>query len=383
MSADQCHICASARLDMHVGYSRLHRVTSDCKPWPSGGRLATCRQCGCTQAICDGLWRAEINSIYDDYSIYYQGAGDEQKVFDSSSGQLLPRSEILVRSIRSFCCLDDKGVALDVGCGNGAFLKVFGAVLPDWELYGTEYNVKYKRTVEALPGVKRMFTGSVDQVTEKIDFLSLIHVLEHIENPKTLLNDVRNVMADDGMLFVELPSWSDNPFELLIADHATHFTVETASDLVARARFKLAFAGNSWITKEISLVGSAALPSEGASTSCITSDFDKVERVILWLEATADKMRNTAAASSCFGIFGTSIASTWLMGELGHPPDFFVDEDPARIGGRHFGVPVLAPSEVSPDAEVFVAQPPALAAKIAQRLQNVRGRYIVPADEEP
>lgn len=378
MSAKHCHLCGCLQLDIHCGYSRLQRVTSDCKPWPSGGRLATCRECGCTQAICDDVWQAEIRQIYDNYSIYYQGAGDEQKVFDLSAQKMLPRSEVLIRNIRSVCALAEKGKALDVGCGNGAFLKAFGAALPNWELYGTEYNAKYKEVVEALPGVRCMFTGPLNEAGRGFAFLSLVHVLEHIDEPAGFLRDLKTIMIERGLLFIELPSWIDNPFELLIADHATHFTCDTASRLLAESGFQIVCAGNSWIQKEISVVGSPNPSPQSQGAKTLRSDFGHVEKTISWLEATAAKARDLSHASDVFGIFGTSIASTWLTAEIEISPDFYVDEDPARIGGSHFGVPILAPEQVPESANVFIAQSLRSADSIAARLAGMPGQYEVP-----
>jgi hypothetical protein len=58
-----------------------------------------------------------------------------------------------------------------------------------------------------------------------------------------------------------------------------------------------------------------------------------------------DKAR-LSPGSRPFGIFGTSIAGTWLYGELGDRTSFFVDEDPARAGKAHLGVRIIAPPNV-------------------------------------
>jgi hypothetical protein len=47
---------------------------------------------------------------------------------------------------------------------------------------------------------------------------------------------------------------------------------------------------------------------------------------------------------------------------------FFVDEDPARAGGRHLERPVLAPGRVPAGAEVLIPAPPAQAEALARRL---------------
>lgn len=72
-----CQVCGG-QLQKVDAYSHLPRVTSDCKPWPSGGTLALCVECGAIQKIPDAVWLDEISRIYKDYQIYQLSGGSEQ-----------------------------------------------------------------------------------------------------------------------------------------------------------------------------------------------------------------------------------------------------------------------------------------------------------------
>jgi SAM-dependent methyltransferase len=366
MKANKCHVCSSGDLYEHEGYRSLMRVTSDCKPWKPGGGLCTCRNCGCTQAVCDQDWRESIEFIYAGYDIYYQGGGEEQKVFDSATGRTLPRSEWLLERISQHARLRLCGRALDVGCGNGRFLKAFGSAYPDWRLSGTEFNAKYRATVESLPGVEHFFTGPLSKVPGDFDLVFLIHVLEHIEDPIPFLSEVGTKLSANGLLFVELPSYESNPFELLIIDHATHYTLAAAAWALSQAGFKSLVSNDTWVVKELSFLakrGAAELPVPKVS-------LERVEETIRWLQLVAKTAREMSSKGGPFGIFGTSIAATWLTAELGDPPSFFVDEDVNRIGHLHLGVPIVSPAQVSTGSTVFVAQPIPIARLIADRLRR-------------
>ncbi len=377
MRIETCHVCESGDVREHERYRGLQRITSDCKPWPSGGRLQTCRSCGCSQVICDEAWQASIQSIYENYTIYYQGGGEEQKVFNAATAETLPRSEWLLDRIAAHTQLAPTGRALDIGCGNGRFLKAFGAKHPNWNLYGTEFDAKYKDLVESLPGVEEMFVGGLETLPDGYDFVSLIHVLEHIEKPLSFLAAVKKKISSGGLLFVELPTYHGTPFELLITDHATHFTLESAARMLEQAGFEVLHACSDWVAKELSLL---AIPSRSAAKSLpVASDGQDVESTITWLLETSQQMRTVAAASHSFGILGTSIAAAWLTSELGRVPDFYVDEDPNRIGRTYNGAPILSSSAVPVGSDVFIGQPSELARKIADRLGAGPGRYHVPA----
>ena len=99
-------------------------------------------------------------------------------------------------------------------------------------------------------------------------------------------------------------------------------------------------------------------------------------RRVEWLGSVAT-WANTLSIKGRPGIFGTSIAATWLLGER---PDveFFVDEDPSRIGQEHQGRPILGPADVPSGSGVLVALPPALAAAVAGRLGRLDVSYHLP-----
>ena len=64
-----CHVCHEPSVQIVPGYEKFSSVTSDCKPWPKGGRLGVCRTCGCVQKIIDSAWKSEVDKIYRAYSI--------------------------------------------------------------------------------------------------------------------------------------------------------------------------------------------------------------------------------------------------------------------------------------------------------------------------
>lgn len=375
MNNTSCHVCGAEALYEHEGYRNLKRVTSDCKPWSTGGRLCTCETCGCTQVVCDEAWRKSIQSIYCDYTIYYQGEGEEQKIFDLVTNRMWPRSEWLLKMMKREVQLPEKGRALDFGCGNGRFLKAFGAAYPTWKLAGVEFDAKYRSIVEALPGVEKLYTEA--DLPTGFDFISLIHVLEHIENPISFLKKLRTKLLSNGLLFVELPSYENNPFELLIADHATHYSLKSAQWVLQQAGFSSLVTSDQWLSKELSLLGRA---KEGITLSYTQSSPELVEAAISWLHHVVAEANKARKQGKIFGILGTSIAGTWLANELGDMPDFFVDEDQNRIGRMHMGVPIYAPSNAPDKSIIFIAQPESISTRIVARLkrrENVVYHYAI------
>ena len=355
-------------------FTALKRVTSDCKPWPAGGKLGVCETCSTAQNIVDDTWREECHRIYSSYTIYHQASGTEQPVFDLSSGAPTARSDRFLTNLGKAVALPERGRLLDIGCGNGGFLRSFARSYPQWRLTGSEYDAKYKPEVESIPGVEACFVGDIAELPDRFDAVSLIHVLEHLESPHDVLKNVRDKLHQRGHLIVELPYYVENPFVLTVADHATHFDATTTCSLLVTAGFSPTHVTSGWVPKELSLVADKTQPATARNDIPAGDPIAAVR----WLESVRDQAAEIANHSKHFGILGTSIAATWLYAELTEKVEFFVDEDATRTGKKMFGIPVLAPAQVPADGDIYISLPVNLAKNVSNRVKDRPGRYHVP-----
>jgi SAM-dependent methyltransferase len=373
-----CSICGGGTLEEMTDYRVLRRVTSDCRAWPAGGQLGVCRACGAAQKPADDAFLADIDAIYKSYTIYHQAAGAEQAVFEQASGLPASRSVRLLSTFRSQAGLKSTGRMLDVGCGNGATIRAFGEVAPGWTKAGTEFDGKYRAEVESIPSTERLYVGPVEDVPGAFDVITMIHVLEHIVDPVAVLATLRGKLAPGGLLLIEVPHHPANPFELLIADHRSHFTADSLTRALVAAGYEIVSVATDWIPKELSVV---ARPATAAVTMPPPVDAaaarERISHSLAWLRSTADHLRQLGEENA-LGLFGTSIAGTWLAAEAGEAIAFFVDEDPNRVGRTYLGRPVHAPANVPTGTRVFVGLPPALAAGICSRLATPGVTFIPP-----
>ena len=368
----RCHVCGGQHFELFDEYTWFHRVTSDCKPWARGGTLVLCHSCGCVQKLIDTTWQAETDAIYDAYSIYYQSAGAEQVVFDQKSGASTTRSSKILSCVSQVIRLPETGKHLDIGCGNGALLHLFHEKFLEWTLYGVELNGKYKDMVEAIPRVQKMYISSnLDDIHDTFDCITMVHVLEHILHPKEYLEKIHALLHSDGVLIIEVPFFAKNPFDLLIADHCTHFSEISLWSLLQKTGFDVIYSSTTCIIKELTLV--ARKRNDKSQETLLQLDnkktSDTVVKCIEWLNSN---IRDSIAyaKNGQFGIFGTSIAATWLFSEISDKVQFFVDEDLDRVDKMHLGRPVYLPERVPPNSNVFLPFCPQQALKIKTRLEK-------------
>ncbi len=366
-----CHNCGTAPLRRAPGYENFFRVTSDCKPWPTGGQMGLCEACGLVQAVTDSRWENESREIYTRYDIYHQSGGIEQTVFNPATGKGRARSDAIVEGLTQTAKLPERGRLLDIGCGNGAFLRACSRSLAGWTFCGSEFDTRHRATVEAIPGVERLYSGSLAEIPGEFDVISLIHVLEHIPAPTTFLKQVVTKLKPGGWLLVEVPDCCINPFFLLVADHASHFSPGSLSTVVGGAGFEVLQAGDAWVAKEISLLARKPVGAAPAIPVCPPAQAEQTYNHWKFLNESIAKAKALASGGT-LGIFGTSIGATWLDAQLTNVAAFFVDEDPHRVGKQHEGRPIHAVKDIPAGAIVFIVLPPALAQRIAERLRPIR-----------
>jgi hypothetical protein len=163
----------------------------------------------------------------------------------------------------------------------------------------------------------------------------------------------------------------------LVADHSTHFTPATVRALVGSVGYEAAAVTTDWVPKELTVVARRAEGPADATSGADGTEQRTLAHGVAWVRSVVEAARRCAAASD-FGLFGTSIAATWLGSELGDRVRYFVDEDPSRVGKTFMGRPVYSPSQVPPGGQVFLVLARGLAEAVERRLARPGVTYHLP-----
>lgn len=138
---------------------------------------------------------------------------------------------------------------LDVGCNTGAFLSRF--VQSGWNGYGVEPSQNMSRVAQEkyqLDNIQTCLFQTGTFPVESFDFVSLLHTLEHLENPSLILNDIREVLRPDGTLYIEVPDIfhpkSSFYTSYFAAPHLYVFSHKTLKRLLATHGFRVVASGN-------------------------------------------------------------------------------------------------------------------------------------------
>lgn len=379
-----CHVCGFADVESLVQEGTDFRlVSSDVQPVPGMAEFSICAHCLTVQKAITPAWQAMTERIYANYDINHQSRGAEPMVFDTTKGSG-PRSEILLRNFLDVVDLPEQGRLLDVGCSNGNLLTSFHGLRPTWKLSGAELVDTWRDTVLALPGVEAFYSGPEPAYDGSFDVISLSHVLEHIPDPVPFLKSISGSLGEHGRILLASPNLRQNPIDLVIADHCTHFDEESLSYVIERAGLTVELLSARLLPKELVAIlalRKAADASQRGGVDVIADGLGSKERCLFYfklLDEVRKAARSAAAEKRPFGIMGSSIAACWMKMELNGKVDFFVDEDPHRIGHRLAGLPILASPQVPPGALVFIPMSVAVSEKIMQRWKHlpIDFRYV-------
>jgi SAM-dependent methyltransferase len=106
-----------------------------------------------------------------------------------------------------------KGRILDVGCSSGKFLYRLREM--GWETHGVEVDAG-AAALAASRGL-HVFHGALEQARyprEYFDVATVVHVLEHVHEPRTFLKEIWRVLKPGGKLYVEVPNLKSFNFRM-------------------------------------------------------------------------------------------------------------------------------------------------------------------------
>jgi len=207
---------------LHIYFNKiLEKYFENGKPIPKYFEQTSCYNCGSsgisnlftvnrfTHVRCNNCHMVYINPRFKEsiaHNLY-----NEKDYTEFYKIKLIPsidyrRNVLAVNKYNQIMrFFDAPGKVMDIGCGLGEVLSVFKE--KGWDSLGIEFNefaANYSRTEFGLKVVNKSIYDF--DSSEKYDLIMLWGVLEHFFEPGKVLDKAYELLNDDGLLVLEVPS---------------------------------------------------------------------------------------------------------------------------------------------------------------------------------
>lgn len=190
--------------------------------------------------VCKSCGNIQQTKYYDEkateafYTNYYRNIYDPESPTERFIYQKNVIGENIISFIKDF---DFPKSVLEIGCGSGGILKAFQ--LKGAKVLGLDYDIKFIN--EGKNNGVDIRQGSIEVLdqSEKFECIIINHVLEHIVDPKLMLESLKRHLSENGIIYIEVPSVNSLLMGMYGSDlqqyfqnaHTIHFTNHSLNNL--------------------------------------------------------------------------------------------------------------------------------------------------------
>lgn len=191
--------------------------------------VALCNKCGfaCSNPAPSN---EELSKYYQMFSNYENPQRDGKE-----SEQMLAKWDRAYEIIEKHFPIKFCGSVLEIGCATATGLSVFKS--KGWDVLGIEPSdnaVKIARDLYDIEVLNGIFDRTIIADRGPFDVIVLSHVLEHMLSPDLILDDIRNLLGDKGLVYIEVPNLLRPfvPMGYFTIEHVNYFTPTSLSNLL-------------------------------------------------------------------------------------------------------------------------------------------------------
>jgi SAM-dependent methyltransferase len=271
-----------------------------------------------------------------------------------------------------------------VGCGKGGFLKLLYK-------YGVKrikgFDPSYIASDSLIDKLVTRDYFNVKNVKDKFDFIICRHVLEHIHNPRKFISSVKECLANEGIMYFELPSleWivQNKAFFDFFHEHCNYFTKKSLILLFNQLGFKnIIFnygLGGQYYQLEISRFSKK---KKFNMLNLRFSDFDQISKFI---NEEVDIYKKMISKLSNFAIWGAGAKGVTFLNRLNisrRKCPYVIDINPNK---QNKFIPITGQKIISPKIleenkiKIIIIMNPIYEQEIKNisRRYNYKGKFIL------
>jgi len=343
-----CPICGSKQVDIleSLEFKLLQNV--DLSP---DYNLVACNR-------CDFIY-ADTKATQQQYDIFYKN----HNIYESSvSVSDMEKYKITFKHL-SKVIPKDKSI-LEIGFASGDLLKMFKNA--GYSVCGLDTS---KACVDSLNNNNiRAFQGSItnNTIVERFDYIILSHVMEHILDLDSAMKSLKNLLSDEGVLYLESPDAEQyinhgvTPFKYIDIEHINHFTTQSFANLVKNHGLNIIDSGN-----KLNPIGNdkfypacwilASKLSMVKSSKCKKEIRAYIKKYVNKMYPEIKELIKTQQAIAVWGT-GSFAQRLYMQGGLGKcNVSMYIDNNLSKRGKEFAGKRIIAPSDFKFHGSVLIA----------------------------
>ena len=330
--------------------------------------LSRCARCGLVFGGLDPKRVSAIEAIFTSPG-YLKTRVAKLQVIGNGPGHLATR-QFLQADLLMAVLPDRRPAILEIGCFDGSLLREFETRFEGAKLHGFDVNRGLEDLFPKGPNFQ-FFLGDLDACDGPYDLIVLSHSIQYIRDIPSLMTKLKGLLKPGGIVFVQVPDYSENPYSLLLGDKFYHYTEASLAAVFAEAGFTFEPMERGRFPRDV--LGLARLGETGGQKNIRPgNEFkDALER----LKCAREKLTELPPNRS-FGVLGTHIGAVFVDSVLGSKIVFFADENPENQGMVFHGKAVVRPRSLVDD-DTLIIPFGKTAHPICRRFEkDYRGKFI-------
>jgi 2-polyprenyl-3-methyl-5-hydroxy-6-metoxy-1,4-benzoquinol methylase len=323
----------------------------------------------------------DLQKFYDTEYRISLGSDEHDQLYAMVDGKPVFRTGHQADLVLKMVDLRQGAAVLDYGAAKAATLRRVLDRRPDLHPHVFDVSRDYVAHWQSWIAEDRQATYELPQTWRgKFDLVTAHFVLEHVAAPSRMLGTIRDVLKQDGVLFLSVPDVIGNPGDLLVVDHLNHFSPYSLERALLDAGF-----GDIKVDRQSYVAGLVVTARPKADRDAQTQDAAAAvvaakEIATFWSRAGAhldDAAASVAARKSA--IYGAGFYGSFIVSRVGAVGNVvcFVDRNPHLQGALHLGLPVVPPEALPADVDVvYAGVNPRAARSILENVSEWRGRPI-------
>lgn len=349
-----CRVCGADNLEVIFRSPSASSVTSIGTQLDAALVVRLCVVCGhCQSDIAEDV----VKFMGDAYHDVVRGSMEPFVHRPAQQPVLL--SDLIVGYIDDSLSLSNFRRVLEWGANAANFVRALHVKHPNLDCrafaktnhYSAVWNDFLPNEQQAVGALPRVWLGQFDLVVSNFD-------LAHSYQPLVDCIEMRQALRSDGMISISVPDPFRNTGDILVVNHANHFTCQSLATLLRNAGF-----GAINVRKDLHpsrLVAFATNRSDGSDAAESPNDdlanFAQLGR--RWSEAIhrIREFESVLAPSDRIAIYGAGFYGAFALSILRHPERviLYLDGDTRRHGASYLDRPIRVPSEANGSFEALI-----------------------------